>query len=199
MGRAPAQVAFLYYRNMGSRRSLAKMAEIYQKDRGTFTGRRRSFERWSTRYGWAEKAKAWDARLAEHEHDRKRQAAERMNDDQAESASALWQAMCDCVYELLRLDRLDRHAHETALADWHTLVPETRAKQQPPRPPHERVSAYAAALLMRLGLEYERLARDSALAAIEAAAARAFALPPVFEVTLTDQRPADPADPSEAD
>jgi len=34
MGRAPAQAAFLFYRNMGPRRSVRKMAEVYQKDHG---------------------------------------------------------------------------------------------------------------------------------------------------------------------
>jgi len=121
-----------------------------------------------------------------------------MNDDQAESASALWRTICDHVVELLRLDRLDQHAHEIALDDWRTQPPEMRANQQPPRPPCERVGAYALAQLMRTGLEYERFARVSAHAATEAAAAaRAVAPPPVFEVRITDQKPPDPVDPFE--
>jgi hypothetical protein len=196
MGGAKAQAAFLYYRNMGPRRSLQKMALAYGTDQGTAESRQRSFERWSSKYGWVEKAKAWDAGEAEKQRAKRSRASERMNDDQGDTAAALWFTMTERIQDMVRLDRLDQQAYELRLADWMGSPPETRGDL--PRAPRPRVGAYAAAQLLRAGFEYERIAREAASEAAEAMVDNdASALPEIFEVHLTKEKPADPVDPFE--
>jgi hypothetical protein len=195
MGNAKAQAAFLFYRNMGPRRSILKMAETYKKDEGTVSARKRSFERWSTKYGWPEKAKAWDQEAADREIERKRKARERMDDNQAEAMAQLWFTALDRANELIAMDRVDQEAYRRAMQDWLGQDPQTRG--DPPRKPKPSIGAYALANLMRTGLEYERIGRQAATEILGFAQPGEGMMPPVLEVRLTDQRPPDPVDPDE--
>jgi hypothetical protein len=197
MGGPKCQAAYLAYRNLGPKRSLLKLAETYQAGEGTVASRKRSFERWSSKYGWPEKAQAYDTEQAEKDTERRRRARERMDEDQGGAMSALWFTALDRTNEMILLDRQDQQAYQLAFRDWLGQDPNTRG--DPPRPPKPRIGAYALAQLMRTGLEYERIARQAAteILGFDAGNGDGSMLPPVFEVRLTNQRPVDPVDPFE--
>lgn len=61
-----AYAAFVVYRNLGTQRSLSKVAQLVSKSVPLM-------KRWCARYHWARRAQAWDAHLCRIDEDTRRQ------------------------------------------------------------------------------------------------------------------------------
>lgn len=161
LGGARAQAAYLYYRGMGPKRSLAKMAAVYEPWRGTAAARQRAFERWSSRHGWVAKAKAWDRQQVEQEEVRQRELQERIDEDLATAMNNLWRTALDWVTEQIALDRADQQAHSRVYQEW--LEQDAATRGELPELPKPRLTPTAIFRFIRIGLEYERIARTAAV------------------------------------
>jgi hypothetical protein len=58
------EAAFVIYRDMGSARSMHKLAELLKRDRADIAVTRPSLERWSRMHDWQARVKAHDSAMA---------------------------------------------------------------------------------------------------------------------------------------
>lgn len=104
--------AFALYCEMGSERSLAKVAEkIYGKP----TVNLRQIEQWSSKYHWVDRAKAYDREQAALRQQRKQAEIEAMDQRHIVISKTLQVKMLKQIEELLQRERFGSQATVMAL------------------------------------------------------------------------------------